>query len=78
MDQQQGELEGQAAERASKAALECAGRAGAAIVAEITPATRFRMAEDTHQRYLENRRGARRRDVMRRPAGSPRVACRVR
>ncbi len=50
-----------AAARASKAALDSAARPGAAIVTEITPAPRFWIAEDYHQRYLEKRRGARRR-----------------
>ncbi len=53
--------EQEAAARASKAALDSAARPGAAIVTEITPATRFWMAEDYHQRYLEKRGGARRR-----------------
>ncbi len=50
-----------AAARASKAALDSAARPGAAIVTEITPATRCWMAEDYHQRYLEKRGAARRR-----------------
>ncbi len=53
--------EQEAAAQASKAALESAGRAGAAVVTEITPATHFWMAEDYHQRYLEKRGSARRR-----------------
>ncbi len=53
--------EQEAAARASKAALDSAARPGAAVVTEITPATRFWMAEDYHQRYLEKRGGARRR-----------------
>ena len=53
--------EQEAAARASKAALDSAARPGAAIVTEITPATRFWMAEDTHQRYLEKRGATRRR-----------------
>ena len=51
----------EAAARASKAALESAARPGAAVVTEITPAKRFWMAEDYHQRYLEKRGGGRRR-----------------
>jgi len=48
----------EAAARAWKAAR--APAAGAPIVTEITPATRFWLAEDYHQRYLE-KHGARRR-----------------
>ncbi len=50
-----------AAARASKAALDSAARPSAAIVTEITPATRFWIAEDYHQRYLEKRGATRRR-----------------
>ncbi len=53
--------EQEAAARASKAALDSAARPGAAVVTEITPATRFWMAEDYHQRYLEKRGATRRR-----------------
>ena len=43
--------------RASKAALEASGRLGRPIVTEVTPASRFWVAEEYHQRYHEKRGG---------------------
>ncbi len=47
--------EQEAEARASKEEQEASGRHYAPIVTEITPASRFWMAEDYHQQYLEKR-----------------------
>ncbi|MDJ0948133.1 MAG: peptide-methionine (S)-S-oxide reductase MsrA [Alphaproteobacteria bacterium] len=49
------------AARASKDALEAAGRFPRPIVTEILPAPDFWMAEDYHQQYFEKQMGGRRR-----------------
>lgn len=49
------DLEQQAAAQASKDRLAASGKYNKAIVTEITPASRFYLAEDYHQQYLEKR-----------------------
>jgi peptide-methionine (S)-S-oxide reductase len=48
-------LEQEAAALASKAKLDSSGRYRRPIVTEITPASKFYVAEDYHQQYLEKR-----------------------
>jgi len=48
--------EQEAAARASKEKLESSGRHSRGIVSQIIPASRFYLADEYHQRYLEKRR----------------------
>ena len=48
--------EQEATARASKEKLESSGRHSRGIVTQIVPASKFYLADETHQRYLEKRR----------------------